>query len=196
MRAELAINLLLTLAIFAGVLAWSIRLYTRVNRHVASLLEAPRMSWDAWGCASLLDGIWKDIPVRIRSSYLKPTLLSVTIRVSTRPPDLDACVNSSGMIEFRSIRNDGIGMRILARVVEDELSRPGPPVRAAIPAYFTPARMEHLRVLLRELGWERFRRSEEGIGVSRSGTAPARWKTEQACHEVLRTLVELQKMGV
>lgn len=195
MRAELAITLLLALAIFAGVFAWSIRLYSRVNRHVAPMLEAPRWTWDAWGCAILVDGVWTGIPVRIGSCYLMPSLLTVMIRFNTPQPNLDAHVNRSGRIEFRSIRYDRIGMRILARVVEDELSRPGPPVRAAIPAYFTPGRLAHLRVLLHELGWERFQRSEDGIGVSRSGGAPTRWNAEQARDEVLRTLIELREMG-
>ena len=189
-------SLLFALVIFAGIFAWSIRMYGRVTRHVAPMLEAPRMSWDGWRGAVLLDGIWNGLPIRIQSFYVKPTRLSVTVRLVARPPELEARVSSSGKIEFRSIRHDRIGMRLLAHVAEDELLRSGPPVRAAIAEYFTPARVETLRVLLLNLGWERFVRNQEGIGVSRSGGAPVRWKPHQARDQVERTLVELQRMGV
>ena len=122
-------------------------------------------------------------------------LLSVTVRVVTRPPELEALLSRSGKIEFRAIRHDRIGMRLLAHVVEDELSMSGPPVRAAIAEYFTPARVRTLRVLFLALGWKRFVRNQAGIGVSRYGGAPVYWKSHEARDKVQMTLVELQRMG-
>jgi hypothetical protein len=189
-------NLLIGLLIIAGVFAWSIRIYSRVNRHVAPMLEEPHTSWNAWHAAVQLDGIWNGLPIRIKSIYTKPPRLSVTVRVVTHPPELEARVNRSGKIEFRAIRHDRIGKRLLAHVIEDELSRSGPPVRAAITEYFTPARIEALRVLFFALEWKRFVRNQEGIGVSGHGVASVRWKPHEARDQLLRTLYALQRMGV
>jgi hypothetical protein len=118
----------------------------------------------------------------------------VTLRVATRPPDLEASLNRSGRIEFRSLRFDR-RLHVLARVVEDEAPKPGPASRAAIHTYFTPARVHHLRVLLTVLEWERFWLDQEGIGVSRLCWESARWNRAQARNYMLSTLVELQSMG-
>ena len=118
----------------------------------------------------------------------------MTLRVATRPPDLEASLNRAGKVEFRSLHIDR-RLRILARVVEDEAPRPGPPGRTAIHVYFTPDRVHHLRVLLTVLGWKRFWLNQEGIGVSRLSWEPTRWNAEQARNYMLSTLVELQSMG-
>ena len=188
-------TMLFGLGIIAGFFVWAIRIYGRVTRHVAPMLERPRMSWNAWRGSLLVDGIWNGLPIRIESAYGKPPRLSVTLRIVTRLPGLEAHVSRSGKIEFRSFRRDRLGMRTLARVVQDELSMSGPPVRVAIAEYFTPARRDALRVLLLALGWKHFMRRPEGIEVSRYGPAPVHWTAVEARDKVQKTLVELQKMG-
>ena len=181
------------LAIIAGVWAWSIHIYGRVNRHVAPLLEAGRVRWDVWRGAIVLDGTWNHVPVSIRSGYVMPAWLSVTMRVVTTPPDLDARLDRSGNMVFRSIGRDRLGIRTLARAGEAELGkREGR--RADIAAYFTPARVQSLRVLLSDLKWQRFLRNKEGIAVSKFGTEGARWKSHEAREQVLATLVQLQNL--
>jgi hypothetical protein len=181
------------LAIMAGVWAWAIHIYGRVNRHVAPLLEAGRVRWDVWHGAIVLDGMWNHAPVQIRSEYMRPPRLSVTMGVVTRPPDLDARLDRSGNMFFRSIRKDRLGIRTLARAGEAELRKPEGR-RADIAAYFTPTRLQSLRVLLSDLKWQRFLRNKEGIAVSKFGTEGARWKSHEARERVLATLVQLQNL--
>jgi len=187
------VRLLPNAVIIAVVATLAIRACTRVNRQVAGVLEDRRWSWNGWQAAVLLDGVLNGVPVRVRSDYTRRRELSVTLPVATHPPELEASLHRSGQIEFRCIGYEG-RRRLLAQALEGDPPRLGPPNRAAIHAYFTPSRVQHLQALLRGLGWELFLLNREGLTVSRYGQKHLRWNRDQARYEVQRALTELQCM--
>lgn len=184
----------LLVTVIAGIILWSIRYHTRVIGHVASCLETPRMSWGLWN-DRLLDGSWRGLPVRVRATYANLTTLSVTLQRPTPPPELDACMTPSGKIVFRSIQSGLFIIRTIDSASEDDLFKPKEQrVNSDITSYFTRARVEGVVVLLRELGWARFLKSSDGIGVSMSGRTSSSWDPDQARDHVAKTLPALQKL--
>lgn len=184
----------LLVAVFTGIVAWSIRCHTRVIRHVASGFETPRMSWGIWS-DRLLDGSWRGLSVRVRATYSNTTTLSVTVQHPTVPPELDACMTRSGKIVFRSIRSGLFLIRTIARASEDDLFKLNEgQVNPDIVSYFTRTRVERIEVLLRELGWARFLKNSDGIGVSMSGRISSSWNPDQARDHIAKTLTELQRL--
>jgi hypothetical protein len=182
----------LLVAVIAGIIVWSIRYHTRVIGYVASGLESPCMSWGIWS-DRLLNGYWRGLPVRVRATYANPTTLSVTVQRPTPPPELDACMTHSGRVVFRSIRSGLFLIRTIACASEDDLFKPSKEhVHSDIVSYFTRARMEHVEILLRDLGWARFHKSSNGIGVSMSGRISSSWNPDQARDHIAKTLTELR----
>ncbi len=101
----------------------------------------------------------------------------------------------SGTIVFRSIQSGLFLIRTIASASEDDLFQTNKErLNPDITSYFTPARVERVVVLLRELGWARFLLSSDGIGVSMSGSASSSWDPDQAREYIAKTLVELQKL--
>ncbi len=181
-------------AVIAGIIVWSIRHHTRVIGYLASSLNTPRMSWGIWS-NRLLNGCWRGLPVRVQATYTNPTTLSLTVLRPTSLLELDACVTRSGKIEFRSIRSGVFVIRTLARVSEDTLFKLNEAhISADIVSYFSRARVESVNVLLRELGWARFHKSNDGIEVSMPGSIVSSWNPDQARAHIEKTLTELQKL--
>lgn len=184
----------LLVTVIAGIILWSIRYHTRVIGYVANGLETPRMSWGLWS-DRLLHGSWRGLPVRVRATYSNLTTLSVTIQRPAPPPELDACMPRSGRIVFRSIRSGLFLIRTVASASEDDLFKPNNErLDADITSYFTRAHVESVVVLLRELGWARFLKSSDGIGVSMSGSISSSWNPDQVRDYIAKTLTELQRL--